>query len=381
MDDDMLTRRRVLAAGGLGVALGVGGCLRLSDTDSQQAVDTPTERPTASTEATTPTTPAETEPADSSDDYPPGISANSVSDTLVLTHRQAVSNTPRTVESQYMYERRTAQIDGERFFITADRGPDTYIADGRTYQRLQTPGGPIYGYRNDVRREYRPEALTGTGVLEALIAGGNFRPVGTQTANGETTILIESDAITDQTALQSADSISRYFRESEFPLEGFSGSGIVTQQGVIRELSAFIEGSGDSGEFLVRTTDVGSTSVPEPSWTTTASDQEAQFEASLVDDGTYIRAEQVTGQSLDTEFEIDAYDGREYYNGRYTGSSSAGTVFFLYKTDEQTEYGSKKLGISKGSRPSESPAGPWSGRAGWNLSARDLRIVDNRSVA
>jgi len=395
MDDDNPTRRRVLRAGGLVGVLGFSGCLRLTEPSGQQAVGTPPSTDTATaTETPTATatdTPGEAVEADPNTEtetaeqdgvsYPPGVSEDGVTATLVLSHRQAVADTPRTVETKYMLERRTARLTDGRAYVESDRGPDTYIADSQTYQRLRTADGPIYGYRNGIRREFRREALSGVGVLEALIEGMNFRPVGTQTRNGETFILIEADSVTDQRILQENDNVSRYFRESEFPLQGDSGTGIVSQDGVITELSAFLEGDGDSGEFLVRTTEIGSTTVPEPSWTSTAKQEEAQFEASLVDDGNYIRAEQVSGQSLDTELEIDAYDRRDYYDGQFSGSTSPGTVFFLYKTDDQTEYGSQKLGISKGGRPSESPAGTWSSDTGWNLHARDLRVVNARDVA
>ena len=78
--------------------------------------------------------------------------------------------------------------------------------------------------------------------------------------------------------------------------------------------------------------------------------------------------------------EIDAYDGRDYYQGQYTKSTSPGTTLFLYKTDDESEFGGQQLGIATGSPPSSSPSGTWSSESGWNLSVGPMRIVDSRYV-
>ncbi|WP_323675329.1 hypothetical protein [Halorubellus sp. PRR65] len=48
---------------------------------------------------------------------------------------------------------------------------------------------------------------------------------------------------------------------------------------------------------------------------------------------------------------------------------------------ETTEYGSPKLGISKGTEPSTDPVETWSSDTGVNLHAGELRIIDTRDVA
>lgn len=385
MEEEHITRRHVLKAAGLAGVAGLSGCLRLTEpeggaggTDTTTPTRTPT--PTAS-DPTQSESKTDTEtPAGGDTTYPPGVSEDGVSSTLVLTHRQAVADTSHTVETQYMLERRTTMIGDAGLLVSGERAPEVFVADGEMYQRFQLGSGVVYGYRDDILREYRQEALTGIDILRALIEGCNFQPVGTQTMNGETTTLIEADTITDQQIIRESDNITRYFRRSEFPLSLEAGTGAVTRNGVIRELSAFLQGEGDGGEFLVRTGDLGSTNVSRPDWTATAQDQEAQFEASLVDDGRYIRVEQVAGQDIDAEMEIDAFDEREYYDGNFSGTTSSGTVFFLYKTDQETEFGNQSLGIAKGSRPSASPAGTWSSETGWNLSVGPLRVVDTRPV-
>ena len=385
MDGEHTTRRHALKVAGLAGVAGLSGCLRLTEPegesgDTDTTTPTRTPAPTASEPTQSESEPDTETPADGDTTYPPGVSEDGVSSTLVLTHRQAVADTSHTVETQYMFERRTTMISDAGLLVSGERTPEVFVADGEMYQRFRLDSGVVYGYRDDILREYRREALTGTDVLRALIEGCNFRPVGTQTVNGETMTLIEADSITDQQIIRESDNITRYFRRSEFPLSLEAGTGAVTRNGVIRELSAFLQGEGDGGEFLVRTSDLGSTDVSQPEWTTTARDQEAEFEARLVDDRRYIRVEQVAGQTIDAEMEIDAYDGREYYDGNFSGTTSSGTVFFLYKTDQETEFGSQSLGIAKDSRPSASPAGAWSSDTGWNLSVGPLRVVDTRPV-
>ena len=380
------TRRRVIESVCLLGLGGSAGCLRLTSPENQAATtgstatEPPTDARTAEPEATDPPTERETEASSDEVEYPPGVSAEEVSDTLVLSHRQAVAEQSYTVETQYMFERRTTRSGDAGLLVTADRGPDVFVADGRMYQRFTAGSETFYDYRDEVLREYSRDALTGIGVLRGLIGGCDFAPVGTQTVDGETLVLIEADTVTDSRTLAGADSISRYFRESEFPLELGSASGVVTQDGIIRELSALLQGDGDSGESLVRTTDIGSTSLSTPEWTDTAREQEPQFEATLVDDGRYIRVEQVAGQSISVEMEIDAYDGRDYYQGQYAEPTSPGTTLFLYKTDDESEFGGQQLGIATGSRPSSSPSGTWSSESGWNLSVGPMRIVDTRDV-
>lgn len=397
MDGEDTTRRRVLVAGGLAGVLGVSGCLRLSQaeptgtgtgngtattTDGQAATATATDTATATE------TDAETETSgDGAVSYPPGISEDGVTDALVLEHRQRTEGRTRTVETTYMgYTRRTARFAGDgRAYVESSRGPETYVADGQLFQRTTLGGQEIYAYADSLRFEFRPLVLSGANLLNALLKGGNFAPVGRQTRDGETLFILEADAIEDAAVLEGTRSVGRYFRRSEFPLESFSASALVNADGVVREMEAYLQGDGDGGEFVVNTSDVGSTSVSTPTWKGTARRDAATFEASMSADGSYIELSQTGGQPIGTDvdvrFEIDAYDRREYFNGNYQGSSSEGTTFYLYKTDEETDYGSPKLGISKDLRPSTSPAGTWSSDAGVNLRAGNLPLVETRDVA
>jgi hypothetical protein len=405
MEGEGKTRRRVLAAGGIASVLGLSGCLRLSEaeptgtatsataattattTGDQSATETDT---TTATETETDTaTESETEPTESDDEatYPPGVSEDGVTEVLVLEHRQLTSGRSRTVETEYMgFSRRTARFSGDgRVSVESSRGPETYVENGQLFQRSRLGGEEIYAYNDSLRFELRPTALAGVDVLEALFRGGNFAPVGRQTRDGQTLFILEADAVENTSVLEETRLVNRYFRESEFPIESLSASALVTPDGLVVEMEAYLQGNGDGGEFVVNTSDVGSTSVSPPTWKATAKREEAQFETSLSSDGTYVELRQTSGQAIgsvtDVDFEIDAYDGRDYYNGRYQGSTNSGTTFYLYKTDETTEYGSPELGISKGSPPSTDPAGTWSSDTGVNLHAGELRIIDTRDVA
>ncbi|WP_435319510.1 DUF7537 family lipoprotein [Haloarchaeobius sp. TZWSO28] len=379
--------------------MGISGCLRLTEaeatarpatsapgtTTTSTRTGTETATQTETTAGETETTARETETGSGEVTYPPGVSEDGVDERLVMNHRQKVLGSSRTVETEYMgFERRTARFDDGRIHVIGSRAGETYVEDGQSFQRISLGGQTVYGYRSSTRREYRPEALSGEGVLTGLIRGGDFAPTGTQSTNGETLIVIEADEIENQQALQEERYIDRYFRESEFPLTSLSATGLVTQEGIIREMDAYLGGSGDSGPFRVRTTDIGSTTVSTPSWKSTAKEREARFDAKIVEDGSFIEVTQTGGQSIgadfDVEFEIDAYDSQNYFNGQFTGSTSSGTSFYLYKTDDDW-YGTKKLGIAKGAKPSIEPTGTWSSGTGLNLHAGPLRIIVTRDVA
>lgn len=103
-----------------------------------------------------------------------------------------------------------------------------------------------------------------------------------------------------------------------------------------------------------------------------------------MDGGDYIRVEQVSGQSIDAtsrmRFEVDAYVEREYCDGMFTGTTGPGTALYLYRTDEQTRFGTPKLGISQGSRPSSDPGASWGSTANVNIRIADLRVVERQEV-
>ncbi|MFC6954012.1 DUF7537 family lipoprotein [Halorubellus litoreus] len=396
MDGEDTTRRRVLVAGGLSSVFGLSGCLRLSQAEptgtATSGDSAATSADESTTERATTAEPTETdaETTDGDDDaatYPPGVSEDGVTEALVLEHRQRTSGRPRTVETEYMgFNRLTTKIgDDVRMRVESSRGPETYVEDRQLFQRQTVAGQAIYAYSPELRFEFRPSVLAGTDLLEALIRAGNFAPVGRQTRDGTTLFILEADEIENATVLEESRIVSRYFRRSEFPLESFSGSALVTESGVIREMEAFLQGDGDGGEFVVNTSDVGATSVTTPTWKDTARRKAATFEVSMASDSSFIELVQTGGQTIgadaDVRFQIDAYDQMDYFNGRFEGSSSEGATFYLYKTDETTEFGSPKLGVSKGSRPSSSPAGTWSSDSGVNVRAEGLPLVETRDVS
>lgn len=401
MEEEDATRRRVLVASGLASAFGLSGCLRLSqaegtgtattgDDDTATTADaSTTERPPTTTEESTDETETRTETETTDDEkptYPPGVSEDGVTEALVLEHRQRTSVRSRTVETEHMtFRRRTTKFDGsDRMLVDGSRGPETFVEGDQLYQRQTVGGQTLYAHSTQLRFEFQPTVLSGAELLEALVEAGDFAPVGRQTRDGETLFILEADEIENASVLEDSRTVSRYFRQSEFPIESLSASALVTESGVVREMEASLQGNGDGGTFVVNTSAIGSTSVPEPSWKQTAKREAATFEASMSTGSSYIELVQTGGQAIGTDadvrFQIDAYDRRDYFNGSFEGSTREGTTFYLYKTDETTEYGSAKLGISKDSRPSGGTAGEWSSDAGVNLQAGNLRLVENRDV-
>lgn len=365
--DERVRRRRLLQAGLAAGVPAMAGCLRLT----APADDTPAGTTVRDTE--TPTT---------DDGYPPGVSADGVSTDLAAHHKEALSGTERTVEHRYDSRRWTVRLAASRLVASLPRDVSVYLAEGRTFQRQSVAGQTVYGYHDALLGEYARARLSGRETMRGLLRAGEFRPAGTRTTDGTTHTLVRADEIADRQAFRESKPFDTNLESSELPVDRFTGSGVVSPDGVVRELGVELPAVGE--RYRVSTAGIGATTVSEPDWAATARAQAPEFEVSLVDDRQLVRLAQTAGQRLGTEQSLrigfSAYDTENYYSGRHTGTTAPGTVFYLYKSPDETGHEDGRLGVSKGTRPSTTPAGEWQERIGVSLRVDRLRLLVNRGV-
>jgi hypothetical protein len=278
----------------------------------------------------------------------------------VLTHQANLAGESFTVETNERFNQRsTAKVEGSRRLLTARNGSFTQYTNGaETFSRSTARSQTLYGYSQRVVYDLERDQLIARRLLMGLVQGGDWEPTGTTTEDGQQYLELEASGVDDQQALLD----NNVYYEETASVSTFFGDGLVTEDGVVREMVVTVTFSGDTEDALIeyRTSDVGSTSVSKPSWTGTAKRKAPQFELSVVDDGTYLRLRQTGGQSIDVEFEVDVSGSGTYFDGEHSGSTT-GETLYLYRTGERNERGNGVLGISEGSRPSSPPPSDWSG--------------------
>jgi len=240
---------------------------------------------------------SETTPADGSDQalqtsdeaiesfsYPEGASPDGIEDldTLLNEHSDALSgssftlNGSTTLSAGMDDEYDSAPIDYVVEYDAADNevltaltggesGTLTSYSDGSTkYFRVENESGTELGTAEPGDRiaEGAPGNVTGEGVLRTVLERGNFEATGVMTRDG--TELVQYN-LTELTTDQDLDVGERTF-------EGYL---LVDSDGVIHEADISVTVESESGftftdESHVEFTDIGNTTVEEPSWTSNA---------------------------------------------------------------------------------------------------------------
>jgi hypothetical protein len=405
-----MKRRRTL---GIAASLLGTGCLRLtgSETDTPAtttgATATPTATRTASatrsptdastdsstdspteTESETPTETDEPTETPESFEYPPGVTEDTVSPALVFTHiaelRTVGNYTIR--EQAHPFGLARYEIGSNQRFITEKNGQvQTFVRGDEAFIRA-IAAQTLYDYRSGTEfpEELRKSNLNKRGLLEGLIEGGDFAPAGFVRQDGTLYLKTEADGVENEAALLDG-SRDRFLARRYHEVSDFSAEGLVTEDGLIKELSAVVT-SGENEEIPVEVvvTDIGETTVSKPSWTATAKQKHPRFDVSVVDGGTYIRVEQTGGQevTLPVGLFVWGHDIETNYDGNnYDGMIEKGKPLYLYRTDEYSrDDNENRLGISNGSRPDESPVADWTGETFVTLHTDPLMLLDNREV-
>jgi hypothetical protein len=372
-----LPRRAVLGLTAAGLTT---GCLRLSQQEEDAEPTTePADSGSDGGDQTTESGGSDTTQGESGDggdtdvEYPAGVEDDGVAASVAIEHRAQIANQSVTVTETQVREFGTtserAEIGNEGTLLTrSDPGGtvESWLAGGATYSRADIRGSTVYAYVEDGARGR--ENYTKVDVLRLLIETGNYRPTGTETADGTTYIVIAADAA-------ETDALAR--REGGSEVTSFEGEGRITTDGVIRSLSATYEISGpetQSGQLTVETTDIGSTNPGEPDWTSTARERAPRFSVLTVDDGQFVRVEHTGGDGVPTA-NVGLYQpiqGGDSFFGRVENGIAPGDVLYVYKAD--TDGGA---GIEKNSKPSVSSE-PFSGEYNVDVYAQSLQLFQGR---
>lgn len=356
-EETSATRRALL---GVGAAL-CGGCLRLT-AEQQPAGGPGTERTGSPASGSTPTTNADVSPASRSGTadgtaadgivYPPGVGDDGVTVALAFEHRALVSGTSCTVtvteERRHGTERIRRRIaDGSRaHVIREDDGGsvEEWLTGDVAYARAEERGGTVY----DLDREYYFDRrhLTGTRLLEPLLETGTFVPTGVEERDGTPLVRIEADGA-------DSDAIARRFGGDS--IAAFDGEGFVTEEGLVRRLTATyaIERPDETltRRTEIRTGAVGDTDVSAPTWIETAAERAPRFEAGLVDDGAFVELSHVGGDGVPVGVSVNlsAMQGESHRHTYLDGGIEAGETLYFY------EQGGEELGVARGAVPAVDP--------------------------
>lgn len=356
-----LPRRAVL---GLTAASLTTGCLRLSQESDEATTEPdtgggggePTTESGGDSDTTEATTTAEEE---SGIEYPNGVSEDGVTTTVLLEHRAVLSEASVTVTQtevgEYVTETATRKVGTDAVLVTEERGPGTiesYISSAGRFVRASLDGQSIYEYGDG--EPFTRERFLRLDYIRALIQTGNFVPTGTGTENGTDYVVVEADAVQTNALAE---------REGATEVTSFDGTGRISTDGVVRELSATfsLSGRGDSESKQVEFsfTDIGDTTVTKPDWTATAKERAPQFAVTTVDDGQFIRVEHTGGDGLPTANVgvYQPYSGGESLFTTLDSGIAVGDVLYLYRDGSRNG-----LGVEKNSKPSASPdafSGEW----------------------
>jgi hypothetical protein len=216
--------------------------------------------------------------------YPEGASPDGIEDldTLLTEHSDALSGSSFTLNGSttlsastdaesdsapinYIVEYDAADNEALTTLTGGERGTLTAYSDGSTkYFRIENESGTEYGTADPGDRiaDTGPGNVTGEGVLRAILERGTFEATGVLTRDG--TELVRYN-LTELTTDQDIDVGERTFE----------GSLLIDSDGVIHEADISVSVESESGftfadESHVEFTDIGNTTVEEPSWTSDA---------------------------------------------------------------------------------------------------------------
>jgi hypothetical protein len=206
--------------------------------------------------------------------YPAGVSENGTNLTaLADAHENQLQNQSFTLEvassvnssmgNQSIALDTAVGADREEIRVNGSavgQNVSVYVTGEKRYTRLNLGNGDVryqVGDRNPESNQIVPESYTGRSYLDRFAGSGNFTPTGVRTLDGETVIVLEADG---NNATQS----------QQVNVTDYNATMLVDQQGVVRsvsvEVSAAQQGQQARTEFSMNVTDVGETTVVEPTW-------------------------------------------------------------------------------------------------------------------
>lgn len=312
-------RRRTLLGGlgGLG-SVGLGGCLRLDEGGgTRTAIEaSTTDATTVSTTQRTTTNgddavESDEEAADVPDTYPTGMDEEGVYAYLVDNHVNTLVDTTFvenwTVANRTEGETRkavTATVDDGRAVMERGIGVDlkVFYDSSGGYWREDLGDGATYGKD---RRAFEVPWVTKSRELRQLFIAADWNAPTPVEGGFE----IAAAGTTD------VQSLKREYDAAS--IESFEADGFVTADGVVTDLTVSVEFVHEEEDRLFemrtrhRVTDVGTASLAEPSWLSTARDRAPEVDVRIDDANEYVVFEHLGGNPIEPGTNVVLYDRSE----------------------------------------------------------------------
>jgi hypothetical protein len=322
-----------------------------TDTPTDSPTDSPTERETE-TEGTPP------EPS-----YPLGLSEAGVRGFLMDVHQRELTrrgfrddwvlvNTARSeIETRQTYRVADGVALGE--WAYSEGGAVTIYHNNRGgFWREDL--GSAFTYGED-RRAYSIDAVTFSRWIRPVLDQGSW---------SEPELIARQEPARWRVTVTGVDSSTTdigYFRGQ---FSSLSGSAVVDEDGIIREIDATFTASPERGGTVrrrIRNTvgEIGTTSVQEPSWLSTAKKRRPTVSASFVDDRNYVRIEHRSGNPIEPDSDLTVFDENRRENTiayEFREPVEAGETVFAYRDGPE-----KTDRIARGGRPENASPVPLDG--------------------
>lgn len=349
-----------------------------TETQTATSSDTPTETDTA-TETDTPTEEETPTEAPEEFDYPPGTSADGLSEVLKNAHQLELASTSATVERTGAGLQIVARVDGDQIVGDPGRFDGTvYLDDREFYLRGSVDRESIFDYRESPMPKFQRTNILGTPVVGALAGGGEWEVTGTSVEDGRRVLEVVATGVANESAIKRTSAVSRRLPGS-YTVTDVSGTGQVTESGIVRELVADVTVRAAGGGEVVRSfgvtaTDIGETTVGRPGWLSRAKRNAPKFDAALTRSREVIELSLTDGTDLSGGFEFDTYDDDGYYDSSFDGTFAVGDTLYIWKNGPRT------ASVTTSPPDTGEPASPYVGGTSYDVRVGPITLERLRAV-
>ncbi|UPW01537.1 hypothetical protein M0R88_05385 [Halorussus gelatinilyticus] len=206
--------------------------------------------------------------------YPAGVSENGTNLTaLADAHQNQLQNQSLTLEvastvnssmgNQSVALDAAVGADREQIRVNGSamgQNVSVFVTEEKRYTRLNVGDGEAryqIADRSPDSNQIIPASYTGRSYLDRFAGSGNFTPTGVRTVDGTTLVVLEADG-------------SNATQSSQANVTDYNATMLVDQQGVVHsvsvEASVTRQGQRVRTDFTMNVSDVGETTVAEPTW-------------------------------------------------------------------------------------------------------------------
>ncbi|MBX0325395.1 hypothetical protein EGH21_20415 [Halomicroarcula sp. F13] len=360
-----MQRRTYLAAVGTSLLAGCSSGSDSSTTETDTDTSTPTETPTDTPTATP-------EPTLEDVSFPDGVTGDDVSADVVTSHQRQLLGEQYTIEMESVEGSRLTQTTVE---IGSNSIHQEQVSSNTSNRSFYKNGDIGFASANDgefhftVDPTVNRDAVSQIRRLRRHIEAGNYTPTDAVEQNGSLLIRAEAD---------DASLTERFRRRAIDTIDSYSGTVLLTEDGRIVDLKYDMTFSRNDRstdtEFSFATKAVGSTSVSEPSWLSTARADAVTFTARPAggDDPKYVAIDIEGDGSLPSNISgsLSFADGSAF--GQTSSTISGGDTLYLAATPEN------RLTVSVNTQPSN--VANIDGRTFVNVNLNGVAVV-NQSLS